>query len=90
MDYVTWASMGTLAGAVIVILLITQYVKKWLGKFDIQLFVVLLAQIILQAVAFILGYTWQEHIISIINAFIVATSAMGTFDSSIARVEAKK
>jgi hypothetical protein len=79
-EYVTWEAMGTLAGAVAAVLLIAQYTKSWVHKIDTRLYVLVLAVVITQLTGLVLGYSWQEHLITIFNGFIVAASAYGTYD----------
>lgn len=78
----TWAGLATTVGATAAVLLITQYTKGLFPKLNTRLYVLLLSIIITQTTSFILGGTWQDHALMIISAFVVAASAMGSYEVS--------
>jgi hypothetical protein len=90
-DFMTWAGLLTVAGATAAVLLITQYIKPWLPKLDTRALVFILSILLTQGASFIIGTSWQEHIIMFLNAFVVATAAMGAYEVTFKKSdEAKK
>lgn len=84
-EFVTWASLGTYAGAVMMVTIITQFLKQTpLKNINTQL----LAYII--SVALLIGaeafngsaLTVQGVVLCLLNAVIVALAANGTYDAA--------
>jgi hypothetical protein len=89
-ELMNWTTLGTLAGATTMVLLITQYIKPLLLKIDTRLIALILAVIILEAATAISGGGIQEYAIGLLNAFLVATSAMGAYQVTFKAVDDKK
>lgn len=87
----TWAYLATIAGATAATLLITQYLKVPLDKvwkIPTRLFVYLLAlAIMVVATAFTSGITPNSFLLSVLNAFIVALAAYGSYELTFARAD---
>ena len=85
----TWAYLATIAGATAATLLITQYLKVPLDKvwkIPTRLFVYLIALVIMViATAFTSGITLNSFLLSVLNAFIVALTAYGSYEITFAR-----
>lgn len=86
----TWTTLGTLAGATAAVLLIVQYLKPLLPKIDTRVLALVLAAVILEAATAIAGGTLQDHAVALLNAVLVATSAMGTYQVTFAAGDAAK
>lgn len=90
----TWAQLATIIGATAATLLIVQYVKLPLDKvwkiptraivYGISLVIMTAAQ------AFTKGLEVADVPLLIFNAFLVATSAMGTYEVTFAKNDAQK
>ena len=87
----TWAYLATIAGATAATLLITHYLKVPLDKvwkIPTRLFVYLLAlAIMVVATAFTSGITPNSFLLSVLNAFIVALAAYGSYELTFARAD---
>lgn len=85
----TWAYLATIAGATAATLLIVQFLKVPLDKvwkIPTRLFVYLIALVIMViATAFTSGITLNSFLLSVLNAFIVALTAYGSYEISFAR-----
>lgn len=85
----TWAYLATIAGATAATLLIVQFLKVPLDKvwkIPTRLFVYLIALIILViATAYTSGITMNTFLLSVLNAFIVALAAYGSYELTFAR-----
>ena len=84
-EFVTWTSLGTYAGAVMMVTLITQFLKQTpLGKLNAQLLSYVIAVLILiGAEAFTGGtVTVQGVLLCLINAVMVALAANGAYDAA--------
>ena len=85
----TWAYLATIAGATAATLLITQYLKVPLDKvwkIPTRLFVYLIALVILTvATAFTSGLTPDSFLLCVLNSFIVALAAYGSYELTFAR-----
>lgn len=92
MDLFTWASLLTVAGAAAAVLLILQFTKGLLpAKFPTRVAALLLALIILEVATAVSGGTPEQYGIAVINAFVVAAAAMGSYEVTFkAGDEAKK
>lgn len=85
----TWGYLATIAGATAATLLITQFLKVPLDKvwkIPTRLFVYLIAlAIMVIATAFTSGITLNSFLLSVLNAFIVALTAYGSYEITFAR-----
>lgn len=81
----TWATLATVAGATAATLLIVQYIKAPLDKMGhlptrVLVYVIALL-ILLGAQAFTEGFTWSGLPLVLVNAFVVALAAMGSYET---------
>lgn len=85
----TWGYLATIAGATAATILITQFLKVPLDKvwkIPTRLFVYLIAlAIMVIATAFTSGITLNSFLLSVLNAFIVALTAYGSYEITFAR-----
>ena len=84
-EFVTWTSLGTYAGAVMMVTLITQFLKQTpLGKLNAQLLSYVIAVLtLIGAEAFTGGtVTVQGVLLCLINAVMVALAANGAYDAA--------
>ena len=90
---VTWAQLATIGGAAMATLLIVQLLKLPLDKvwkIPTRIVVFVIAAIILTlATYFTQGLTWNTAILTLINAVIVALTAMGGYELTFAKIEKK-
>ena len=90
---VTWAQLATIGGAAMATLLIVQLLKLPLDKvwkIPTRILVFVIAAIILTlATYFTQGLTWNTAILTLINAVIVALTAMGGYELTFAKIEKK-
>ena len=90
---VTWEQLATIGGAAMATLLIVQLLKLPLDKvwkIPTRIIVFLIAAIILTlATYFTQGLTADTAILTIINAVIVALTAMGGYELTFAKIEKK-
>jgi hypothetical protein len=89
-ELMTWANLGTLAGAVAAVLLIVQYVKPLIPKLDTRLLALIVSVIILEAATVISGGGLQDYALAVLNAILVASSAMGAYQVTFASSDAAK
>ena len=89
-ELMTWTNLGTLAGATAAVLLITQYIKPFFPKIDTRLIALILAVGILEAATAIAGGSAADYIVAILNAVLVASSAMGAYQVTFASGDAAK
>ena len=87
----TWEYLATMAGATAATLLIVQFLKAPLDriwKIPTRLFVYVVALVILLiATTFTTGLTAENTILSIVNAFLVALTAYGTYELTFAKTD---
>lgn len=87
----TWAYLATIAGATAATLLITQFLKfpiDKVWKVPTRFLVYIIALIImLAATAFTTGITLDNFPLCILNAFIVAMAAYGSYELTFARAD---
>ena len=88
----TWQILGTTAGAAAAVLLIVQYVKAPLDrvwKVPTRAVVFLLSAVItVGAQLFGVGaLVWADAPVLIVNAFVVAMAAMGSYEVTFAKLE---
>ena len=82
-EFTSLHQLATTAGSVVVVTLITQYVKEFLPeKFPIRLFVLLLSLVLQVGLVLIMNPSMEAVILAIVNGFVVATSSMGTYEAS--------
>jgi len=86
----TWAYLATIAGATAATLLIVQFLKVPLDKvwkIPTRLFVYMIALIIMAvATAYTSGLTADTFLLCILNAFIVALAAYGSYELTFAKL----
>ena len=91
---VTWAQLATIGGASMATMLIVQLLKLPLDKvwkIPTRIIVFLIAAIVLTlATYFTQGLTADTALLTIINAVIVALTAMGGYEITFAKLEHKK
>ena len=90
---VTWAQLATIGGAAMATMLIVQLLKLPIDKvwkIPTRIIVFLIAAIILcLATYFTQGLTWNTALLTVINAVIVALTAMGGYELTFAKIEKK-
>jgi membrane protein required for beta-lactamase induction len=91
-ELTTLATLGTVAGAAAITLVIVQYIKPLLPKIDTRLMVLVIALLLTQVAAIFTGAgDLQVHLLAVLNAFVAATSAMGAYEVTLRKGdEAKK
>ncbi|MBR2823926.1 MAG: hypothetical protein IKE24_09590 [Clostridia bacterium] len=89
----TWAYLATIAGATVATVLIVQLLKLPMDrvwKIPTRIIVFLIAAIVLLlATYFTQGLTWDNALLTLLNAVIVALAAMGAYELSFAKLEHK-
>ena len=87
----TWAYLATIAGATAATLLIVQFLKVPLDKvwkIPTRAFVYFIALVILLvATAFTTGLTANTTLLTVVNAFIVALTAYGSYEVTFKKIE---
>lgn len=90
---VTWAQLATIGGAAMATMLIVQLLKLPIDKvwkIPTRIIVFLISAIILcLATYFTQGLTWNTALLTVINAVIVALTAMGGYELTFAKIEKK-
>lgn len=91
---VTWEQLATIGGAAMATMLIVQLLKLPLDKVwkiptRIIVFVIAFVVLIL-ATYFTEGLSWNTALLTVINAVIVALTAMGGYELTFAKLEKKK
>ena len=91
---VTWEQLATIGGAALATMLIVQLLKLPLDKVwkiptRIIVFVIAFTVLIL-ATYFTDGLSWNTALLTVINAVIVALTAMGGYEMTFAKLEKKK
>jgi len=89
-ELMTWTSLGTLAGATAAVLLIVQYLKPLLPKLDTRILALVLSIVVLELATLIAGGTPQDYGLAVLNAILVASSAMGAYQVTFAKADAAK
>lgn len=87
----SWEYLGTIAGATVAVLLITQLLKLPLDKIwkvptRIVVYVIALI-ILLVATNFTAGLSWSNALLTAINAVIVALAAMGAYEVTFRKLK---
>ena len=91
MEFVLWEQVLTSVIAIGLTLLIVQYIKPWIQWMDTRLIVFIVANVLLQSAAAIMKLSLQDHLLLIINSFVVSTAAMGSYQETFkAGDDAKK
>ena len=91
---VTWAQLATIGGAAMATMLIVQLLKLpidkvWKIPTRIIVFVISFIVLIL-ATYFTQGLDWNTALLTVINAVIVALTAMGGYELTFRKLEQKK
>ena len=84
MEFVTWTTLGTYAGCLAMVLVITQFTKKlpFVSKIPTQLWSFVLAMLVLNlANYFTTGETMSSITLSVFNAIVISLAANGGFTS---------
>jgi len=89
-ELITWAGLSTFAGAVAATLLIVQYVKPSFPSIDTRLMSLGIALLIQIGVTIIAGGLAQDYALAVMNAVLVASSAMGAYQVTFASGDAAK
>ena len=93
-DPFTWAQLATIAGAALATMLIVQLLKLPMDKvwkIPTRIIVYLIALIILMlATYFTQGLDWNTALLTVINAVIVALTAMGAYELTFKKLEDRK
>ncbi len=101
-EYFTWELLGTFAGAVLAVTLLVQLLKLPIDKVVMKLFgkdcriptrliVYIMALAIVVAVEAAKGtLTWPSLGLCVLNAALVTISAMGAYELTFAKTDAKK
>jgi len=79
------ATLATTVGATAATLAIVQAIKplSFLQKIDTRLMVLIIALVLTQVGAYFSGSGLELHLIGLINACVVTTSAMGTYEVTL-------
>jgi hypothetical protein len=89
-EMMTWTNLGTLAGATAAVLLVVQYLKPLLPKLPTRLLALILSVVLLEAVTAISGDALEAYGLALLNAVLVASSAMGAYQVTFAPGDAAK
>ena len=91
---VTWEQLATIGGAALATLLIVQLLKLPLDKvwkIPTRIVVFFIAFVVLiLATYFTQGLSWNDALLTVINAVIVALTAMGAYELTFAKLEKLK
>ncbi len=91
MELFTWTALLTVAGASAAVLLILQFTKTLLpAAFPTRLAAWILSLVILEVATAITGGTPEAYGIAVLNSVVVATAAMGAYDVTFAKLDARK
>ena len=90
---VTWEQLATIGGAAMAVMLIVQLLKLPLDKvwkIPTRIVVFVISAIVLTlATYFTKGLSWDTALLTLINAVIVALTAMGGYELTFAKLEKK-
>lgn len=90
----SWEQLATIAGAALATMLIVQLLKLPLDKvwkIPTRIIVFLIAAVVmLLATYFTQGLTWNTALLTILNAVVAALTAMGGYELTFAKLDAKK
>ena len=86
-----WAALATVAGCAAGTLLVVQFTKQLIpDAFPTRVYVYLIAlAIMMLATHFTAGLTADSVLLVVLNAFVAATSALGTYDLTFAKMDGK-
>lgn len=91
---VSWDQLATIGGAAMATMLIVQLLKLPLDKvwkIPTRIIVFIIAFVVLiLATYFTQGLSWNTALLTVINAVIVALTAMGGYELTFAKLEKKK
>jgi hypothetical protein len=87
-EMMNWVSLGTLAGSTAAVLLIVQYAKPLFPRLDTRVLALMVAAVLLQLATAFTGGDLQQHVIAVLNSFLVASSAMGLYQVTFSRSDA--
>ncbi len=92
-DPFSWEQLATIAGATLATMLIVQLLKLPIDKvwkIPTRIIVYVIALIILTvATHFTVGLSWEKFGLAAVNSFIVALTAMGGYEVTLAKLEKK-
>lgn len=90
----SWEQLATIAGAALATMLIVQLLKLPLDrvwKIPTRIIVFLIAAVVmLLATYFTQGLTWDSALLTVLNAVVAALTAMGGYELTFAKLDAKK
>ena len=90
----SWEQLATIAGAALATMLIVQLLKLPLDKvwkIPTRIIVFFIAAVVmLLATYFTQGLTWNTALLTILNAVVAALTAMGGYELTFAKLDAKK
>lgn len=90
----SWEQLATIAGAALATMLIVQLLKLPLDKvwkIPTRIIVFLIAAVVmLLATYFTQGLTWNTALLTILNAVVAALTAMGGYELTFAKLDAKR
>lgn len=90
----SWEQLATIAGAALATMLIVQLLKLPLDrvwKIPTRIIVFLIAAVVmLLATYFTQGLTWNTALLTLMNAVVAALTAMGGYELTFAKLDAKK
>ena len=90
----SWEQLATIAGAALATMLIVQLLKLPLDKvwkIPTRIIVFLIAAaVMLLATYFTQGLSWNTALLTLLNAVIAALTAMGGYEMTFAKIEARK
>lgn len=92
MEFVSWEILGTYAGAMAMVGLLTQLTKniKFISAIPTQLWSYILALVVMYCTHYFLGQlTWDNAILTLFNAALVSLGANGGYEG-IVRAFSKK
>lgn len=93
-EYFSWELLGTMAGAVMAVTLIVQFLKLKADKvwnIPTRYIVYAISLLVLFAVMYFTEVITPEKIVlMILNAFVVATASMGTYEITFAKLDKSK
>ncbi len=89
-ELMSWTNLGTIAGATAAVLLIVQYVKPLLPKLNTRLLALIVSLIILESATAIVGGSIEQYGLAVLNAILVASSAMGAYQVTFKAVDEAK
>jgi cytochrome bd-type quinol oxidase subunit 2 len=89
-EMMTWTSLGTLVGATAATLLIVQYAKSLLPNLPTRWLALIVATVLMVATTALSGGSVEAYGLALLNAVLVASSAMGAYQVTFAPGDATK